>query len=764
MSNDAAEAAYDREAIEDVLRDIAYHDLEYLNAGDSNLNEKLFGKTQRLFVDDDKSGRVVHQRDRIFEGLESPAGGRMGYLNEWVVHLEGGRKVASRVLANLDFELIGTVKGFSDLYRVSRRNHPRIHKRAAEELTVQLNSHDQIVWAEQQESRVREKRRILHDVDGGGDKPLVRVKLSVNKPKQTSLVESEKLLEDKQHLEAADAGDSSGVRVRRAVKDSSAAKNSLQEDSKHGNWDANQQLVNRLKHWGQKDRLSDSKQDISDIFNDELVDHQWYIFDTRVKSSLPKLDLGVLGAWQLGYTGQGVKVTILDDGIDYTHDDLKDNYDPSLSFDVNDDDDDPLPRQSDQVVNSHGTKCAGEVAMVANNGKCGVGVAFLASIGGVRMLDGDVSDRVEAEALSHAIEKADIASSSWGPMDDGKTVEGPGRLTQEALKRGTQEGRGGKGTLFVWASGNGGLTNDNCNCDGYASSIYTISINSASQSNKFPWYGERCASTMASAYSSGAYTDQKIISTDVGNKCTSSFSGTSAAAPLTAGVVALALEANGNLTWRDMQHLIILSCNALTLKENDGWQQNALGLYFNMRFGFGLLDAESMVVNAKSWESVGEKVTCTVNATSNKNTNWSFGSQGSTSLLFEVTGCSEGGKKGVFLEHVEAVMSIEHTYRGALEINITSPRGTTTTYLTTREQDKSSEGFHMWPFVSLHTWGEDPRGAWTITITDTSSGGEHGSVTQAQLLLHAATAVPSYAQQQYKKQYKFHASMRKQEA
>ena len=61
---------------------------------------------------------------------------------------------------------------------------------------------------------------------------------------------------------------------------------------------------------------------------------------------------------------------------------------------------------------------------------CGVGVAFGAKVGGVRLIDADtVTDRMEAAALSHASSHVDIYSSSWGPDDDGKTVEGPGMLT-----------------------------------------------------------------------------------------------------------------------------------------------------------------------------------------------------------------------------------------------------------------------------------------------------------------------------------------------
>lgn len=74
------------------------------------------------------------------------------------------------------------------------------------------------------------------------------------------------------------------------------------------------------------------------------------------------------------------------------------------------------------------------------------------------------------------------------------------------------QGRDGKGSIFVWASGNGGRQGDNCDCDGYTDSIYTVSISSASQHGLSPWYAEKCSSTLATAYSSGDYTDQRIVS------------------------------------------------------------------------------------------------------------------------------------------------------------------------------------------------------------------------------------------------------------
>ena len=211
-------------------------------------------------------------------------------------------------------------------------------------------------------------------------------------------------------------------------------------------------------------------------------------------------DMNVQGAWELGISGQGVAVTILDDGIEKDHPDLIRNYDPLASTDINDNDSNPQPRYDFLDSNRHGTRCAGQVAASSNNSMCSVGIAYNAQIGGIRMLDGPVTDTVEARSLSFQPDHVDIYSSSWGPKDDGKTVDGPGKLASKAFKNGITKGRKGKGSIFVWASGNGGHYKDNCNCDGYATSIYTITVSSTSESGHIPWYSEACSSTMATTY------------------------------------------------------------------------------------------------------------------------------------------------------------------------------------------------------------------------------------------------------------------------
>lgn len=126
------------------------------------------------------------------------------------------------------------------------------------------------------------------------------------------------------------------------------------------------------------------------------------------------------------------------------------------SFDINGDDADPMPRYDANDSNRHGTRCAGEVAAVPDNNICSIGIAFNSKVGGVRMLDGDVTDAVEARSLSLNPQHIHIYSASWGPDDNGKTVDGPGEMATRAFVDGVTRGRDGLGSIFVFASGNGG--------------------------------------------------------------------------------------------------------------------------------------------------------------------------------------------------------------------------------------------------------------------------------------------------------------------
>uniref|UniRef100_A0A2M4CH40 furin n=1 Tax=Anopheles darlingi TaxID=43151 RepID=A0A2M4CH40_ANODA len=438
------------------------------------------------------------------------------------------------------------------------------------------------------------------------------------------------------------------------------------------------------------------------LLNDPKWPEMWYL--NRGNG----LDMNVIPAWKEGVTGKGVVVTILDDGLESDHPDLEHNYDPQASYDVNSSDNDPMPHYDLTDSNRHGTRCAGEVAATANNSKCAVGIAFGARVGGVRMLDGDVTDIVEARSLGYNSQHIDIYSASWGPDDDGKTVDGPGELATRAFIEGVRNGRGGKGSIFIWASGNGGREHDNCNCDGYTNSIWTLSISSASQEGLVPWFSEMCSSTLATTYSSGNTNEKQVITTDLHHTCTSSHTGTSASAPLAAGIAALVLEANRNLTWRDLQHIVVRTAKPGNLSDPN-WSVNGVGRRVSHSFGYGLMDAAAMVRVARNWKTVPEQQVCEINA---RHLDKQIPPRTKVTLQLIVEHCM-----GVnYLEHVQAKITLTSQRRGDIQIFLTSPSGTRVTLLTPRSHDLSRSGFNQWPFMSVHTWGEAPHGTWQLEI------------------------------------------------
>jgi len=611
----------------------------------------------------------------------------------WVVHVRSGFD-PQLLSSELGYENLGELSGFPQHYLLKKVEHDGIEE--SRHLTLGLIGDLRVVWAEQQFDKLRVKR------DGRW-------------AQETNRNEADTFPYFKNKLNVD--------LVRRIILEDQLK--SIPEEL--------------LKLWREEEALDNPGIPITkdEMFNDELWDHQWYLHDTRsLTKDLPDISLHVERVWKRGITGKGVRVVVLDDGIDHEHLDLKDNYDPDISYDLNSGDDDPAPQD---IVNSHGTRCAGEIAMKANNHLCGVGVAHNATIGGIRMLDGKISDTLEGLALSYALDKVDIFSSSWGPNDDGATVEGPGRIASEALIKGTTIGRSGKGVIYVWASGNGGSHGDDCNCDGYTSSIYTLSVSSASQQGAAPWYGESCPSTLTSTYSSGAYTDQKIATTDVGGGCTVSHTGTSAAAPLAAGIIALVLEANPSLTWRDVQHLVVYTSDPGPVSRNSGWRTNGAGLQYNPRFGFGILDGDAIIEMALAWKKVPEKNTCEIlgimQKTDFRNRKANITEKDVVEVLFNASKCKINS-----LEHVQAVVNVEHPKRGDLEVVLVSAQGTKTRLLSPRPQDTSEKGFSDWPLMSVETWGENPAGSWQLYVVSRGQKKEHGdtvwAVGRCRLLLH----------------------------
>ncbi|KAG7293431.1 hypothetical protein NEMBOFW57_003481 [Staphylotrichum longicolle] len=441
---------------------------------------------------------------------------------------------------------------------------------------------------------------------------------------------------------------------------------------------------------------------------DPIFHEQWHLFNTVQVGH----DVNVTGVWLQGITGRNTTVAIVDDGLDMYSDDLKPNYYAAGSYDFNDKTDEPRPRLSDD---RHGTRCAGEVS-AAKNHVCGVGVAYDSKIAGLRILSKLISDADEAIAMNYDFQHNEIYSCSWGPPDDGKSMDAPGILIRRAMLNAVQNGRQGLGSIYVFASGNGAQNEDNCNFDGYTNSIYSITVGAIDRKGLHPYYSEKCSAGLVVTYSSGS--GDAIHTTDVGqNACSNGHGGTSAAAPLAAGIFALALEVRPDLSWRDMQYLAMDTAVPINLDSGD-YQDTTIGKKFSHTFGYGKLDTYAIVEAAKTWKKVKPQAWF-YSPWIHVNQAIPQGDKG-VAVGFEVTEAMLKDANLERLEHVTVTMNVEHGRRGDISVDLISPNKIVSHLSVTRKLDDSTEGYDDWTFMSVVHWGESGVGTWTIVVKDTN--------------------------------------------
>ncbi|KAL4219235.1 pheromone processing endoprotease [Mactra antiquata] len=430
-------------------------------------------------------------------------------------------------------------------------------------------------------------------------------------------------------------------------------------------------------------------------------------------------------AWNNGYNGTGITIAIVDDGIDFTHDDLLPNINKVLSYNL-------LNSSNDAnhqfATDGHGTKCAGIVAAVKND-RCIVGVAYGASLVAYRIFgERQPSTEDQAVALIYGLQDVDIYSNSWGPKDDGKSFYSLDPLVVAAFDMGTKQsywvanevfyycftqGRGGRGLIYVWASGNGGQYMDDCNADGYSKSRYTIAIGSVSSTGEQTFYSEKCAAILAATYSGDKM--KQITTTNRGSTCAANFTGSTASAPTAAGMIGLMLQANNFLTWRDVQHIIVETSSLDNLNVSLNIQTNGADKQFNEYLGFGLMNASAMIDTAISWLTVPASIQCIPSASKVID---SFSFHETINATIEV-------KEDCYiryLEWVELMVLYSGYYRGDMTFDLVSPLSTDSTIFHQRYYDTANlTTLTTTTFMSVRYWGENPVGNWTLYVKDQSS-------------------------------------------
>ena len=380
----------------------------------------------------------------------------------------------------------------------------------------------------------------------------------------------------------------------------------------------------------------------------------------------------------------------------------------------------------------HGTPVVG-IAVAANNNLGITGVAYDADFASFRVqFDGEITLEDFDAQIAQAFRRnfsVDIFNNSWQPgllfvpfEETTQAIErdlgfGFGNIDPEIIGENfgnirLPTGRNRLGSIFVFAAGNNAREGGNTNYYDLANSRYTITVGALDHNGARSSYSNPGASLLISAY--GNTDETGIITTDIqGDSGFDSseyteFTGTSAATPIVSGVVALILEANPSLTWRDVQHILIKSATKND-PDNPDWTANGAELPINHNYGFGAVDAGAAVTLAQDWQNVSDEVSIssqTIEIDRNVPDN---NPDGLTSTI-EVD-------RDLTVESVEVIADTD-LVKEDLQVVLISPDGTES-ILSDNDLNSDLEG--VWTFTSLRNWGESSLGEWSLRVVDSEA-------------------------------------------
>ncbi len=540
---------------------------------------------------------------------------------------------------------------------------------------------------------------------------------------------------------------------------------------------------------------------------DPLLAEQWNLNNTgqtafATAGGVPGEDLRMTQTLADGPAGAGVEVAVVDTGLEVCHPDLRDNVSAGASWNFNTlawpgaIATDPF---NPSASGDHGTSVAGLIAATANNGIGVRGVASGARLRGYNVLsaiDGGSGPAVEYDALGASTSHPDssgvhIFNMSYGFL--GAPLSNATSESAAVFRNGVEKLRDGRGALYVKAAGNffdlcPSLMREHvfpdrpdvyspnqeigcvsANIDAYNNLPYLITVGAFNAHGKRASYSSAGSNLWVSAPAGeGGFLSPAMVTTDqagphrgearlgFGNELTgdpvehdgdytSTFSGTSSAAPNTSGAIALMLEAQAELTWRDVKHILARTARMIDpgvapvriafggkpAVLQHGWITNAAGYNFHNWYGFGAVDVDAALELTRSYmaDSLGSFMQMAFEHAAMETIPDNDG--GGVSQVLTVSGISDTAN----VEAVELAILVDHPFPNDLGVTLISPSGTESILNPVYNDPLIAEpGLPGWSLLSNAFYGEPANGDWTLRVIDAAPG-DVGSLEEWMLTL-----------------------------
>lgn len=528
------------------------------------------------------------------------------------------------------------------------------------------------------------------------------------------------------------------------------------------------------------------------VNGDPLRQYAWHLNNTEPQSAFSArngsstLSINADPVYQRGITGAGVRVAVSDSGVEINHDDL---YQNSLGNEHRNYSLSAPYYGIPTATGFHGTAVASLIAAKGWNNEGSMGVAPNADFAGFQFLNSSQSSSIMIDQASGDF---DIFNYSYGDYLNRDTSSDSSYIDQ--LRYMANNGRGGLGSFFVKAAGNEfygmgfeGCFSHNANAPFENESPYVIVVGAVNADGHRSTYSNAGSNLWVSAPGGeGGISEPAIIAADLPTcfkgqsiatsnprnpfeyghhlnaKCnyTSRMNGTSSAAPIVSGVIALILEQNPGLNWREVKHILAATaqqvdvgsaawpelkhpseelggCPDYSLEGHvyeQGWVVNAAGYKFHNYYGFGLVDAEAAVAMAASgWKVMDKNDMIETNPDFN---NSSF--ENDTDMIIpdkDIDGvdsvievfATDGRSAAFQVESVQVNVVVSHAFSGEVGVELTSPGGTKSILLNVNnsfydcDEDNCVYDSNLNITLASHAfYGENAIGEWSLKVLDGS--------------------------------------------